>query len=202
MEDMAAAVDLTGQKFGRLLVIRRASSYVRPNGQTGHATWFCLCDCGKEVTVIGRYLRIGSTTSCGCYRVEVAQERLTTHGMTGTPEFASYHAAKTRCTNPRAQDYLRYGGRGIEFRFNNFEEFYIAVGPKPEPERQYSLERIDNNGHYEPGNVKWATYKEQNLNRRPDKWRRENARLKEVLKGRNEVLIDLIIAQAVSEAKR
>jgi len=83
-------------------------------------------------------------------------------------ENAIYRAAKTRCTNKNADDYPRYGGRGIEFRFDSFEQFYAEIGKRPTP--QHTLDRKDNNGHYEVGNVHWATPKEQARNKRNNRF--------------------------------
>ena len=85
------------------------------------------------------------------------------HGGSKLPEYAVYSTAKARCRNPNGKYYKDYGGRGIEFRFTSFEEFYAELGPRPEG---MTLDRKDNNGHYEPGNVRWATYTQQVLNRR------------------------------------
>jgi hypothetical protein len=87
-----------------------------------------------------------------------------THGMSRTPEHKAYKDAKYRCTNPNSHRWARYGGRGIRFVFSSFEEFYAEIGPKPEPKKDYSLERINVNGNYEPGNCKWATAEEQSKN--------------------------------------
>jgi hypothetical protein len=88
----------------------------------------------------------------------------TLHGLRRDPLYAVYHAAKDRCENPNNPRYHCYGGRGIRFRFTSFPEFLAALGPRPDG---LTLQRINNDGHYEPGNVCWATYKEQALNRRP-----------------------------------
>jgi hypothetical protein len=84
--------------------------------------------------------------------------------MSCTPEYYACFDAKYRCTNPKDKYWKDYGGRGIEFRFTSFEEFFAELGTRPTP--AHSLDRIDNNGHYEPGNVRWATKAEQNANRR------------------------------------
>lgn len=98
-------------------------------------------------------------------RGEARRLASTIHGGVGTPEYTSYCAAKKRCNPDRVDEFPDHGGRGIEFRFNNFAEFLSEVGERPEPKTDYSLDRIDNDGHYEPGNVKWATRKEQARNR-------------------------------------
>lgn len=87
-----------------------------------------------------------------------------THGMARTPEYRAYIDAKRRCENPNSQTYEYYGGRGVEFRFADFVEFFEAIGERPSSD--YSIDRIDNEGHYEAGNVRWATKKEQIHNRR------------------------------------
>lgn len=102
------------------------------------------------------------------------------HGGYKTPEYESYHAAKKRCKPEQADKFPNHAGRGIEFRFTNFQEFLDHIGPRPEPKFDYSLERIDNDGHYEMGNVKWATKKQQARNRRCDNCEKLKARITEL----------------------
>jgi hypothetical protein len=90
--------------------------------------------------------------------------------MSTTPEFAAYRGAKHRCTNPNDKLWMNYGGRGIQFHFLSFEQFFAELGLKPTP--KHSLDRRDNDGNYEPGNVRWATETEQQNNRRPFKRRK------------------------------
>jgi hypothetical protein len=155
-------LNLIGQRYGRLVVKDLVG---RTNW--GIAQWRCICDCGIETVVLHNHLRDETTRSCGCLKLE--NNSGFRHGGYHTPEYTSFHAAKKRCTNTNAKQYADYGGRGIEFCFKSFEEFYAEVGPRPEPKFDYSLERIDNNGHYEKGNVRWATKIQQARNRRCDK---------------------------------
>jgi len=156
-------VDLTGLKVGLLEVKEMVG-----RGTAGQSIWRCCCECGEETRVYYSHLRGNRPTqSCGCLIAKNSGGR--THGMSFTPEWNSFHAAKKRCTNPKFKQYADYGGRGIEFRVKSFEEFFAGVGPRPEPQFKYSLERIENDGHYEKGNVRWATKKQQARNRRCDK---------------------------------
>jgi len=116
----------------------------------------CRCICGREAVVTEDNLKRGTSRSCrSCARLK--------HGMWGTPEYKAYAQAKDRCENPRCTSYPDYGGRGIQFKFVSFDEWYNHLGPRPDG---YSVDRIDNDGHYQPGNVRWATQGLQNKNRR------------------------------------
>lgn len=152
------APNLIGRKFNYLTVIERAANEVR--GHSIHARWLCRCDCGKTITVVSTALRSGRTKSCGHARGIVK------HRMVGTPEYSTWYGMITRCTNPRQPAYKNYGGRGItvcERWRNSFAEFFTDMGPRPEG---LSLDRINNDGNYEPGNCRWATRREQRLNSR------------------------------------
>jgi hypothetical protein len=95
------------------------------------------------------------------------KESNTAHGMHGSPEYRAYNSAKNRCTNPNNKQWEDYGGRGIKFLFSSFEQFFTELGTKPEPKRKYVLDREDNDGNYEPGNVRWLTTAASALNQRP-----------------------------------
>ncbi len=156
--------DLEGHRFGRLVVV----GYL---GKAMRGQWWCKCDCGMQVRVMTGNLLRGHTRSCGCYGKERAAADKTTHGATRDrnpmPEYRSYHHAQDRCTNPNDKGFHNYGGRGIEFRFTSFEEFFTEVGKRPSS--RHSVERVNNNGHYEKGNVIWATPREQANNKRSNR---------------------------------
>lgn len=153
---MSRLLEMTGQRFGRLTVIARAQNLDHK------AAWQCLCDCGRTVAIRGWLLRSGASQSCGCWK----RDRLRKHGMKNTPEYVVWQAMKDRCYNPRRSAYKDYGGRGIricERWRNDFREFYKDMGPRP---KGTSLDRINNDGDYEPGNCRWATKDMQARNMR------------------------------------
>jgi hypothetical protein len=164
------AIDMTGARIGRLLVLHRAGSYSKGNSQ--RALWFCLCDCGSTVEVRGQNLRNGTTKSCNCLRDETAAKLKLTHGRSRSREYQAWCAIKRRCFAPNTAGYEYYGARGITMSprwVESFENFFADVGPRPpcSTSHAFSIDRINNNGNYEPGNVRWATAAMQASNRRP-----------------------------------
>ena len=151
--------DLTGQRFTRLTV-------TGPFGRRGtKVAWNTVCDCGVTGVATSNALRTGNTKSCGCLKA-LAGKHLVTHGLTATRSHGIWKAAKQRCFNANAHNYKHYGGRGITMcaRWcDSFQAFFDDMGECPPG---LSLERIDNEGNYEPGNCRWATQAEQVQNTR------------------------------------
>lgn len=163
---MARLIDMTGMRFGRLVVLRLA-----PRSGPGPAKWVCLCSCGAETVVASTYLRTGHTKSCGCLSVDALVSRRRTHGhspSTGRKDgaYRVWQMMRKRCSDPTAHNWKYYGGRGIRVWTaweSDYATFIRDVGPRPTP--KHTLDRIDPDGNYEPGNVRWATPHEQRVNR-------------------------------------
>lgn len=158
---MAKPLDLTGQNFGRLNAIRPIGM-VRGSG----VEWLCLCECGGHVHVVAKSLRSGHTRSCGCLHTESVR-RPRTHGGSGTQAHSSWQNMIARCTHPSNPAYEHYQKRGITVcdRWRSFENFLADMGERPGGFREYTLERVDNDRGYEPGNCEWATWSVQAKNR-------------------------------------
>lgn len=161
-------IDLSKQKFGRLTVIEKAEST-----PAGNIRWRCKCECGNFVNVLGSNLRKNHTKSCGCLQIESTKLANTKHGYrrrsTTSSEYATWAQMIQRCTNPNQYKYKEYGARGIKVCdrwIESFENFISDMGNKPLPKKLYSIDRINNNGDYEPNNCRWATSSQQNKNRR------------------------------------
>lgn len=161
-------IEMTGQRFGRWLVIECAGK--NPKNER---VWLCRCDCGTEKVLVGTTLRLGRSLSCGCYQRELQSQKQSglrygrAQGLSRHRIYRIWLNMLDRCSNPDCRQYPNYGGRGIKVCPRWQESvwaFYEDVGEPPSP--KHSLDRIDNDGNYEPGNCRWATPTEQHRNYR------------------------------------
>lgn len=164
---MGAAVDHTGVRYGRAVGISRAGK--KKNSQI---VWVWKCDCGEEFeSVAGNFVHNNNGACEKCVantRNSALRESTTFHGMTNTKEYKSWLKIRERCFYEKCVEYSRYGARGITMYpswIDSFSEFYSYIGPMPIDGQKYSCDRIDNNKGYVPGNIRWATSKQQCRNK-------------------------------------
>lgn len=167
---MPALIDITGKRFSRLTVVRRS-----PKNAKHGPFWDCICDCGNTAVVSGGHLRNGHTNSCGCFSRDRSASINRAHGHTvngaTSAEYRCWQNMRKRCSDIANKCYHIYGARGIvvcERWRNSFENFLADMGPKPSP--AHSIERLNSDGHYEPGNCVWATAKRQANNTSRNHW--------------------------------
>lgn len=164
---------MTNKKYGRLKMLSRSKT-----AKNGHIIWLCLCDCGRRVEVNGYHLRSGKTKSCGCLKREIAsltcRKYKFKHGHCKRGETSHIYRVWTnmlnRCNNPKSQDYKNYGGRGITVckSWHKFEHFLTDI--EEPPTNKHQLDRINNDGNYNPNNCRWATKQQQMRNTSRNRW--------------------------------
>ncbi len=159
---MGHVIDLTGQRFGRLIAVSIGSD---------RRHWTCLCDCGRSVNVRSDCLKSGNSRSCGCLKRDSATKHGHSHKNAATPPtrtYTSWQAMWTRCTKESSDNFKYYGANGITVceRWKDFGAFLCDMGERP---AGTSIDRIDNSRGYKPGNCRWATPKQQALNRRSNR---------------------------------
>lgn len=165
---MSKLIDLTGQRFGRLTVIKLLDE----RSKHGEKIWLCKCDCGNEKKAVSSYLRSGETKSCGCYQKEMASKFNSFHHLSKHKLYRKFMKMIARCENPNNPSYKDYGARGItickEWRedFMKFYEWSINNGYSED----LSIDRIDNDKGYSPDNCRWTTKLRQNNNRRTSRY--------------------------------
>lgn len=157
--------DLTGTRFGKLSAIK----LVLNAGPGRHTRWQCRCDCGKKAIIRSDVLVSGFSNSCGCATASFISQANIRHGQSNTPTYRAWINMVRRCINPNVAHFDRYGGRGIRVcrRWRKFENFLEDMGLCPDG---LSIERLNNNGHYNLANCCWASAKDQARNRRNTKF--------------------------------
>ena len=162
---MGKLINITNKRFGRLTALERL-----PTSKDGHAMWRCVCDCGNEVSVVGKSLRSGHTVSCGCYQKDATSRARKKHGKSRSKIYTVWCDMKDRCYNEQNKQYADYGGRGItvcERWKNDFRSFFEDVSELPNFGLDgYTINRKNNDGNYEPDNIEWASRIKQNNNTR------------------------------------
>ena len=159
-------IDISGKRYGRLLVLGLCDD----SGNYSHAHWLCKCDCGNTHAAAGTKLRSGEILSCGCYRKDNTTALMTRHGHSKrgnvSKTYMVWQSMINRCNRPTSKDFKYYGARGIQVCVrwtDSFELFLLDMGEKPDG---LSIDRVNNDGNYEPSNCRWATATEQQANSR------------------------------------
>lgn len=161
---MPNRIEMVNKKYGKLFVISQSEQ----RDQNGAIMWICICDCGKTKNISGSSLRSGRSKSCGCEQIKSTVAAARKHGYYKSSEYSTWENIKQRCNNKGSQKYSYYGGRGIKLcsEWYDFENFIKDMGEKPSLHSQ--IDRIDNDGDYEPNNCRWVTCSVNRQNSRPN----------------------------------
>lgn len=182
--------DITNRRFGRLVALSWERVLYANRMQV---LWTCRCDCGETIRPTSSSLKRGAVKSCGCLNVEETVARSRTHGMRHSPIYNVWTGMRARCGNPNDISYPNYGGRGIAVceRWQSFENFFADMGERPSAAHQ--IDRIDNDGNYEPGNCRWSDRVEQGTNRRNNVLLTHNGRTQTVAQWSRDLHISQIV---------
>jgi hypothetical protein len=177
-------VDISNKKFGKLLAVKRCTN------MSGKTAWECKCDCGNITFVTTSNLTCNRIRSCGCLKIKQLLERSTTHNQRHTVLYSVWRGLRQRCNNPKHASYHNYGGRGItvceewDKSFQAFYDWSYANGYSTENQKdeklKLTIDRIDNNGNYEPSNCRWVDRKTQTRNMRTTRFITFNGQNKSV----------------------
>ena len=174
---MSKLIDLTGQRFGRLVVVGRAE-----NSTDGRVRWLCKCDCGQSKIVLREHLKKGRTKSCGCVKSESSSKRFKKHGGRKSKLYHVWSSMKDRCTNQDCKQFEDYGGRGIKVckewmdDFSAFQKWALENGYK----EGLTIDRKNNDKGYSPDNCRWTDAKTQGNNKRNCRYITHNGKTKTV----------------------